>query len=90
MLGRADVVPRTFVATLGGDVAAGTWRRRYVPARTAWTADGRVVAAPVRFAGSGDVFGFSCADALIVVPENAPRRKAGDRCDVVALAESAS
>jgi molybdopterin molybdotransferase len=89
MLGRADVVPQTLVATLGGDVGAGANRRRYVPARTAHDADGRLVATPVPFAGSGDVFGFSHADALIVVPENAPRRAAGERADVVPLAGDA-
>jgi molybdopterin biosynthesis enzyme len=85
MLGRSDVVPQTLVATLGGDVGAGAPRRRYVPARTSHDADGRLVATPVPFAGSGDVFGFSRADALIVVPENAPRRAAGERADVVPL-----
>jgi len=89
MLGRADVVPQTLVATLGGDVGAGANRRRYVPARTTSTADGRLVATPVPFAGSGDVFGFSRADALIVVPENSPRRAAGERADVVPLAGNA-
>jgi molybdopterin molybdotransferase len=85
ILGRAVVVPQTLVATLGGDVGAGANRRRYVPARTSSTEDGRLVATPVAFAGSGDVFGFSRADALIVVPENAPRRAAGERADVVPL-----
>jgi molybdopterin molybdotransferase len=85
ILGRADVVPQTLVATLGGDVGAGTNRRRFVPARTSSTSDGRLVATPLPFAGSGDVFGFSRADALVVVPENAPRRAAGERADVVPL-----
>jgi molybdopterin molybdotransferase len=87
--GRADVVPETLVAVLGGDVGAGANRRRYVPARTSSTADGRLVATPVPFAGSGDVFGFSRADALIVVPVNSPRRAAGERADVVPLAGNA-
>jgi molybdopterin molybdotransferase len=85
MLGRTDVVPQTLVATLGGDVGAGANRRRYVPARTSHDAEGRLIATPVPFAGSGDVFGFSRAGALIVVPENAPRRAAGERADVVPL-----
>ncbi len=89
MLGRADVVPRTLVATLGGDVGSGASRRRFVPARSSIDDDGRLVATPVPFAGSGDVFGFSRADALIVVPENAPRRAAGERCHVVPLAGDA-
>ena len=64
-------------------------RRRYVPARTEPDAEGRLVASPVPYAGSGDVFGFSRADALIVVPERAPARAAGDRCEVVPLAGTA-
>jgi molybdopterin molybdotransferase len=87
--GRADVVPETLAAALGGDLGKGSWRRRYVPATTSIDAGGRLVATPVPFAGSGDVFGFSRADALIVVPENAPRRAAGERCAVVPLAGSA-
>lgn len=87
--GRADVVPETLVATLGGRVGAGTWRRRYVPARTESDADGRLVATPVVYVGSGDVFGFSRADALIVVPEDSPARAAGERCVVVPLAGTA-
>jgi molybdopterin molybdotransferase len=89
MSGRADVVPETLAATLGGAVGPGAWRRRYVPAATSHDADGRLVATPVPFAGSGDVFGFSRADSLIVVPENAPRRTAGGRCVVVPLAGTA-
>ncbi len=89
MLGRPDVVPQTLAATLGADVGAGAWRRRYVPAATTWASDGRLVASPVRFAGSGDVFGFARADALIVVPEDVPRRTAGERCDVIPLAGNA-
>ena len=89
MSGRADVVPETLVATLGASVGAGTWRRRYVPARTHCDAEGRLVAAPVPFAGSGDVFGFSRADALIVVPEDSPRREAGERCRVLPLSGTA-
>ena len=89
LAGRADVIPQTLVATLGGDVGAGTWRRRYVPAATHSDAQGRLVATPVRFAGSGDVFGFSKADALVIVPENAPRRSAGEPCQVVPLAGTA-
>jgi molybdopterin molybdotransferase len=87
--GRADVVPETLVATLGGAVGAGTWRRKFVPARTTSDADGRLVATPVAYAGSGDVFGFASADALIVVPEDSPRRAAGERCLVVPLAGTA-
>ena len=88
MLGRADVVPPPLVATLGGDVGAGTARRRFVPARTSHDGEGRLVATPVPFAGSGDVFGFAAADALIVVPENAPRRAAGERAHVVPLGDA--
>ena len=89
MSGRADVVPQALVATLGAAIGAGVERRRYVPARTNADPDGRLVAAPVPYAGSGDVFGFSRADALIVVPERAPPRAPGERCEVVPLAGTA-
>lgn len=89
LLGRDDVMPETMAASLGGDVAAGGRRRRYVPCRTACADDGRLVATPVRFAGSGDVFGFAAADGLVIVPEDAPARRAGDACRVVPLAGTA-
>jgi molybdopterin molybdotransferase len=89
LAGRADVVPELVVATLASAVGAGTWRRRYVPCRTSLDSDGRTVATPVPFAGSGDVFGFSRADALIVVPEDSPARAAGERCHIVPLAGTA-
>ncbi len=87
--GRADVVPEMLVATLGGAVGAGTWRRKFVPARTESDADVRLDATPVSYSGSGDVFGFSRADALIVVAENGPARAAGERCVVVPLSGTA-
>jgi molybdopterin molybdotransferase len=87
--GRTDVIPETLVATLGAAVGAGVERRRFVPARTTAGSDGRLVATPIPYAGSGDVFGFSRADALIVVPERAPARAAGERCEVVPLSGTA-
>jgi molybdopterin molybdotransferase len=86
MSGRADVVPETIRATLGGSLPGGGPRRRFVPARLTDAHDGRFVATPVPFAGSGDVFGYSRADALVVIPEDAAPRAAGDTADVVSLA----
>jgi molybdenum cofactor synthesis domain-containing protein len=89
MSGRTDLVPETLDATLEESVGGGTGRRRYVPARTRVDADGRLIATPVRYAGSGDVFGFSRADALVVVPEHAHDSGPGWRCKVLPLAETA-
>jgi molybdopterin molybdotransferase len=78
--------PSSFPAVLGGPVGAGTWRRKYVPATVrrdgaAWTAT------PVPFQGSGDVFGFARAQALVVVPEECAARAAGDAAECVPLFE---
>ncbi len=82
LCGRAAPAPRA--ARLGGPVGAGTGRQRYVPARLELVA-GAIVATPVPFQGSGDVFGFSRADALIVVPEGVPGRVAGEAAEIVVL-----
>lgn len=76
--------PSSREARLGGPVGQGTGRKRYVPAALTVVA-GSLVATPVPFQGSGDVFGFSRADALIVVPEGVPPRAAGERAEIVAL-----
>lgn len=76
--------PAPFRVRLSAALGGGMNRRRYVPAKLG--ADGATrTAAPVRFAGSGDVFGFAAADVLLVVPEHAPPRAAGDEADAVPL-----
>jgi molybdopterin molybdotransferase len=87
MLARS--APAEFAAVLGAAVPAGGARRRYVPA--VLSADGATrVATPVPFQGSGDLFGFSRADALIIVPEGAAARAAGDAAQVMPLRDVAS
>ncbi len=77
--------PRTVRAKLMGDLAKGKWRRRHDPVHLAFGSDGGLEATPVRFAGSGDIFGFTAANGLAVVPENAGQFVAGDAVDVIAL-----
>jgi molybdopterin molybdotransferase len=85
MSGRTEIVPDPICATLTAPVGKGTWRRKYVPAKLSYSSDGRVVVAPVHYVGSGDLFGFARADALIVVREDAPARAAGESAQVVSL-----
>jgi molybdopterin molybdotransferase len=83
--GRA--APAAFPATLGGPVRRGTWRRLFVPA--ALRRDGAsFVATPVPYQGSGDLFGFSLAQCLVVVPEDAPARAPGEPALCVPLFEA--
>jgi molybdopterin molybdotransferase len=85
LLGLAPELPAPRRAVLDGPLGRGTWRRRYDPVRLVHEPDGRVVARPVGYRGSGDIFGFALADALAVVPEEAPAPAAGDDVDVVPL-----
>ncbi len=73
-------------AVLDGALPRGTWRRRYDPVRLVRRADGVLLARPVGYRGSGDVFGFALADALALVPEESPAPVAGDEVEIVPLA----
>ena len=84
MLGLEPAAEEPVPAVLGAPLGRGTWRRRYLPVRLSFTADA-LVATPVRYAGSGDVFGLARADGLAIVPEDAPARAAGDAVRVVPL-----
>lgn len=85
LLGRAG--PAAFPATLGAPVGRGTWRRKYVPACLR-REGAKFVATPVSYQGSGDVFGFSRAQCLVVVPEDAAARAAGETAECVPLFEA--
>ena len=80
--------PAPFLVRLGGPLAAGSKRRRYVPARSSKDGTTRV-ATPLAFQGSGDVFGFAKADVLVTVPEGAAARAAGDTAEALELFEAA-
>ncbi|MCE9634422.1 MAG: molybdopterin molybdotransferase MoeA [Planctomycetes bacterium] len=87
-MGRA--APRNFRGTLGAPVGKGTWRRKYVPASArdlSGGLDAAPVVTPVAFQGSGDLFGFSRANCLVVVPEDSAPRMAGDPVECVPLFE---
>jgi len=85
LLGLPAALPGPLRAVLDGPLARGTWRRRYDPVRLVHRGDGVLLARPVRYRGSGDVFGFALADALAVVPEQARAPAAGDEIEIVAL-----
>lgn len=79
--------PATFPATLADAVGRGTWRRKYLPATL--RRDGATFfATPIPSQGSGDVFGFARAQCLIVVPEDAAPRRAGDAAECALLFEA--
>jgi len=79
--------PAPFLVRLGGPLPAGTKRRRYVPALA--SRDGPVVVAtPIPFQGSGDVFGFARADLLLAIPEGAAARTPGETAEAVTLFEA--
>lgn len=84
LLGDPRPPHRTIRVRLAAPAGRGERRRRYVPARMEWEG-GVACARPVAFRGSGDVFGFSRADCLVVVPEDAPPADAGAEVDVLLL-----
>ena len=86
LLGRDDA-PGAVPAVLGGPLESGTWRRKYVPV-TVRREEGELLASPVPYQGSGDVFGFSEANALAIVPEQSPARAAGAAVHVLPLFEA--
>ncbi len=88
LLGLPSALPGPTHAVLEGALPAGGARRRCDPVRLSHASDGRVTARPVRYRGSGDVFGFAAADALAVVPEHARAPQAGDVVEVVRLSGS--
>jgi molybdopterin molybdotransferase len=78
--------PASFPAALDAPLGGGGWRRKFVPVRV--RRDGAAMRAEVLpFQGSGDVFGFSRANALAVVREDAPARSAGELAECVPLFE---
>lgn len=80
----ANPGPPSSVVRLARGLPSGGARRRMIPATS--RREGPVVLAePVPFQGSGDVFGFSAAEGLLVLPENAPARLAGQEAEWIPL-----
>lgn len=90
LLGLAPELPGPRRATLDGALGRGSWRRRFDPVRLVREEDGRLLARPVGYRGSGDIFGFALADALAVVPENSDGPAAGDEVEIVPLSPGAA
>jgi molybdopterin molybdotransferase len=89
LLGLPAMPPGSRRAVLLEGLAAGTWRRRYEPVRTEVTDDGRIGVRNIRYRGSGDIFGFAAADALAIVPEEAPAPEPGQEIVIVPLSSRA-
>ena len=74
-------------AVLARDVKGAVARASYLPAALATDDRGRLLADPLRWAGSSDFVAFTRATALLIVPENVPRLAAGALVRVVRLPE---
>ena len=85
MMGYPDVLRRWETAVLATPLPAGGKRRRYMRASTTRDADGRLVVDPARNQSSGALSSLTGADALVVVPVDAPPRAAGDSVDAILL-----
>ncbi len=85
--GRSGERPKRASAVLRGEteVAATSNRRTFLPAITNWTEAGRMEVRPLRWRGSGDIFGVTGANAFIVRPPNAPPVPDGGTVEVMPL-----
>ena len=66
-------------------LAAAGDRQVFLPARAEVTKAGQAVVRPVRWSGSGDLFGLARANALIVQPAGSPAVAAGECVSVIEL-----
>ena len=83
--GRPGELPLMISATLRGSVSATRDRRTYVPARGDVDEDGGWVAEPLSWHGSGDSFGLSRANALIMRGPAASAVATGDTVSIILL-----
>lgn len=83
--GRVGERPRRARGVLRGQVAATADRRTFLPAAANWAAGGELEARPLRWRGSGDIFGVAGANAFIVRPPNAPGVSDGGTVEVMPL-----
>ncbi len=83
--GRDERRPVEIAARLIGDCPATKDRQGYSPARIAIDGDGSVTVEHLSWHGSGDPFGLSCANGLIVRPPGLPKAVGGDTVSVIPL-----
>jgi molybdenum cofactor synthesis domain-containing protein len=72
-------------AVLARAVKGAIERESYLPARLQTNEEGRLLAEPLKWAGSSDFVAFARATALVIVPEDVARVEAGERVRVVRL-----
>jgi molybdenum cofactor synthesis domain-containing protein len=87
MQGAAAPAPAEEYAVLARDVRGAGPRASYLPAALASDERGRLMADPLRWAGSSDFVAFTRATALVIVPENVAHLEAGTIVKVVRLPE---
>jgi molybdopterin molybdotransferase len=85
--GRAGMRARLITARLEGRCPPTSERETYLPARAGIDARGELLAEPLSWHGSGDPFGFSDADALIVRRPGAGVAEIGDAVSIILLGE---
>jgi molybdopterin molybdotransferase len=83
--GCANPIRTTITVTALGDVPRTKDRRSYWPARLTADGAGTLLAERLAWHGSGDLFGFSGANALITQPPNAAACSSGDPVTVYPL-----
>ncbi|HUU85537.1 MAG TPA: gephyrin-like molybdotransferase Glp [Phycisphaerae bacterium] len=83
--GRPPAVPRPVAARLEGRVGPTADRQTYRPARVHPHVDGRLVAEPLVWHGSGDPFGLAVCNAMIVTAPGSPARGPGDTIEVLLI-----
>ena len=82
----APLAPRPVVAaTLNGDWGRAGPRRRFRPVDLSVDDEGRMVATPRSWKGSGDPFSWGDIDALAILPEGLDRPPSSGRVDVLPL-----
>ncbi len=85
MQGAGVPAPAEEYAVLARDVRGAAARASYLPAALATDESGRLMADPLRWAGSSDFVAFTRATALVIVPADIARLAAGAVVKVVRL-----
>jgi molybdenum cofactor synthesis domain-containing protein len=84
MQGATSALRRRVEVELLGPVRNASGRRSHLPAEVAWQ-DGRLVARPVRSAGSADLVAHARANALVILEPERRGAEAGERAPALLL-----
>ncbi len=85
MSGHADVLPPVVSARLSGQLAVNADRPTYLPAIVRVCGDGLLSAETLKWGGSGDPFGLSESNALVIRPPAAPVASDGESIEALLL-----